>query len=334
MRVLVTGAGGFLGPHIVQRLLERSPAEVRCMVRTNSSALQPLAAADSRVRIIGANLLVPSEIDNALEGIDTVIHAAAGMKGSPADMYLNTVITSARLIQAIERAGSVRKVTLISSFSVYGAACRERGALIDEGFCLEPQPERRDAYTFAKTRQDLLFREFHQRTGVSLIIVRPGVIYGPGGSPLSTRIGLDLGPIMLHMGRGNRLPLTYVVNCAEAIVAATCQEVAADVVNVVDDDIPTCRQYLRQYRQFVKQVRFITLPYFAIQMLSRTISWYHRYSDGQLPAFLTPYISKALWGGNRFSNRHLKEIGWRQIVPTNEGLSQTFAELHARFSRG
>jgi nucleoside-diphosphate-sugar epimerase len=332
MRILLTGAGGFLGPQIVRRLLERPVVEIRCLVRTNSAALEPLAAADSRVRIVSGNLLNPADLDEALENIDTVIHAAAGMKGSPADMYLNTVVTSARLIEAIERAGSVRKVTLISSFSVYGAACRPRGALLDEQFCIEPEPQRRDAYTFAKTRQDLLFREFHKRSGIPLVIVRPGVIYGPGGSPLSTRVALDLGPIMLHMGRGNRLPLTYVANCAEAIAVATCRDVVFDVVNVVDDGIPTCRQYFRQYRRHVAKVRFVTLPYFGIRILSRTIAWYHRYSDGQLPAFLTPYIAKALWGGNRFSNAHLKEIGWRQLVSTEEGLSRSFAALRQKAS--
>lgn len=332
MKVLVTGAGGFLGPQIVRLLLERNSVElVRCLVRTNSAALEPLAG--PRLEIVAGNLLNPADADTAVHGVDMVIHAAAGMTGSPADMYLNTVVTSQRLLEAVERSPGVRRIVLISSFSVYGAACRRRGALVDESFCFEPEPQRRDAYTLAKTRQDLIFQDFHRRSGIPLVIVRPGVIYGPGGGSMSTRVALDLGPLMLHMGRGNRLPLTYVVNCAEAIVLSSLRDVKFDVVNVVDDDLITCRQYFRRFRREVKPVRFVTLPYFAIRILASAIAWYHRRSDGQLPAFLTPYIAKALWGGNRFSNAHLKEIGWSQLVSTTEGLSLTFDYLR-RKARG
>jgi nucleoside-diphosphate-sugar epimerase len=72
------------------------------------------------------------------------------------------------------------------------------------------------------------------------------------------------------------------------------------------------------------------VPYPALRLLSRGVEAYHRWSKGQLPAVFTPYKSAALWGGNRFDNSKIKALGWRQIVPTEEGMRRTFAWLRAK----
>ena len=133
------------------------------------------------------------------------------------------------------------KVVLVSSFGVYGTAGIKRGALVDEDTPLEPNPERRDTYSQAKLRQEKLFRAYQERHGFPLVVVRPGVIYGPGGTPISSRVGLTVPGLFLHLGGRNLLPLTYVDNCAEAIVVAG-ERGASDgqAYNVVDDDLPTC----------------------------------------------------------------------------------------------
>ena len=176
------------------------------------------------------------------------------MRGSPADLFLNTVVASKNLLEAA--AGAVKRVVLVSSFSVYGAADLPRGTLIDERTPLETRPEKRDAYSHAKLRQELLVREYQQRHGFELVVLRPGVIYGPGGGPFSMRVGLQLPGLFLHCGRGNPLPLSYVENCAEAIaVAGSAEQPSRDeAYNVLDDGIPTCRAYLRAYQRDRKSV--------------------------------------------------------------------------------
>jgi peptidoglycan/xylan/chitin deacetylase (PgdA/CDA1 family) len=64
-----------------------------------------------------------------------------------------------------------------------------------------------------------------------------------------------------------------------------------------------------------------------VQLLSSIVAKYNRYSKGQLPAILTPYKAASQWGGNRFDNSKLRSIGWKQLVPTAEGLQRTFAAL-------
>ena len=75
--------------------------------------------------------------------------------------------------------------------------------------------------------------------------------------------------MFLHLGRRNVLPLTYVTNCADAVaLAGLVEDAAGHVYNVVDDELPTSRQFLKRYRREVKNVKFVPVPYFMIQLLS------------------------------------------------------------------
>ena len=89
----------------------------------------------------------------------------------------------------------------------------------------------------------------------------------------------------------------------------------------------TAAEYLRQYKKSVKPLRSIRVPYFALEAGSRLVEWYHQYSKGQLPAIFTPYKTATTWKGNRFDNSKIKGIGWKQIVPTQEGMRRTFEWL-------
>jgi nucleoside-diphosphate-sugar epimerase len=228
----------------------------------------------------------------------------------------------------------VPKVVAVSSFSVYGVSDLPRGVIVNEDTPLERRPEKRDPYTFGKLRQESLFHEYQERFGFQLVVLRPGVIYGAGGSPMSTRIGLQFPGFFLHVGGGNTLPLSYVDNCADALVIAGTRATGQrSIYNVHDDDLPSCGAYLRAYRRHVERIRAVRMPYFAIHALSRGIEWYHDYSAGQLPAFLTPYKAAALWKGNRFDNSRLKSLGWKQLVATEEGLTRTLGALKASRAR-
>ncbi|HVY45025.1 MAG TPA: NAD(P)-dependent oxidoreductase, partial [Minicystis sp.] len=222
------------------------------------------------------------------------------------------------------------RVVLVSSFGVYGVADLPRGAVVDEDTPLEPHPARRDVYSQAKLRQEKLFRDYERRHGLSLVVLRPGVIYGPRGPALSSRVGLNLAGLFLSLGGGNTLPLSYVDNCAEAIaLAAEKPEAQGRVFNVHDDDLPTCAAYLAAYEREVKQLRKLRIPYPAMVALSAAVERYHAWSKGQLPAVFTRYKTATSWKGNRFDNARLKSIGWRQIVSTEEGMRRTFAALRA-----
>jgi len=335
VKVLVTGSNGFLGSALVRRLCERGePRVIRCLHRPGSDLrrLDEVRAAhpEARLELVVGNLTSPEDCARALEDVELVYHGAAALGGAAADMFLNTVVTSKNLLEALVAIPRTIRVVMVSSFAVYGMAGVAEGTTVTEATPLEPLPQRRDLYSHTKLRQEQLFWEYRERHGLAVTVLRPGVIYGPSGPPMSNRVGLRIFGLFLHLGRDNLLPLTYLDNCADALVAAAASAAApGEVYNVVDDDLPTARQYLKRYRREVEPLRVISLPLFATRLLSRLVAWYHRHSRGQLPAILTPYKTDNMWRSFRYDNAKLKSIGWSPAISTEEGLRRTFESLRA-----
>jgi nucleoside-diphosphate-sugar epimerase len=333
MKLLVTGASGFLGIAVVERLLAHGYTDIRCNIRQRLNIAKfeglsrqyPRAALDFCV----GNLKYQDDAARAVDGVQLIFHLAAGKKGAAADLFLDSVVASRNLLDAAADRKPMR-IVLVSSFAVYGFAGLRRGAQVSERTPVEPHPEWRDPYSHTKLRQEQLFWEYQQRRGFDLVVLRPGVIYGPSGGHFSNRVGLTIGDWLLNLGGNNLLPLTYVENCAEAmVVAGTHPDAAGHVYNVHDGDLPTCREYLRAYKKSVRNIRSIPVPYFALRLLSGILAKYDTYSKGQLPTMLTPYKVASMWRGNRFNNSKLHSIGWRQLVSTAEGLQRSFGVFRA-----
>jgi nucleoside-diphosphate-sugar epimerase len=331
--VLVTGSTGFLGTVVVERLIAHGYHQIRCLVRPGSSSarLEEIKRRHPEIslELFTGTLNSPESIMPALDGVTVVYHLAAGMRGAAADLFLSSVVASKNLLEAVVRRGGI-KIVLVSSFGVYGVAQLRPGELLTENTPFEAHPERRDLYSYAKLRQEKLFWEYQEKYGFPLVVLRPGVIYGPRGSAISGRVGLSIFGLFLHLGGRNPLPLSYVENCAEAIVIAGGHDRSGgQVYNVHDDDLPTCAAYLRRYKKEVKAVRSISIPYSVTRLLSAWVERYHIRSKGQLPAVFTPYKTASSWKPTRFDNSKLKDLGWRQIVSTEEGMRRTFEFLRA-----
>jgi nucleoside-diphosphate-sugar epimerase len=335
MSVLVTGANGFLGSALARRLSARDEDMVLGLIRPGSDRSRLEGAGNvlgsARFSLRPGSLSSRSEAERALDGVDTVYHVAAALNGTAADLCLNTVVASKHLLEAALRRSRPPRFVLVSSFSVYGVAALPRGALLDERSPLEQRPERRDLYSQAKIRQERLFREYQERHGLELVVLRPGVIYGPGGGGISSRVGLQLPGVYLRLGGKNLLPLSYVDNCADAIALAGTNDAAVgQAYNVHDDDLPTCAEFLGEFEKQVRPLRGITVPYAGLLLGSWLLESYHRRSRGQLPAIFTPYKTRALWKPQQYSNQKLRGLGWTQGVPSREGMRRTFSELKAR----
>lgn len=333
MKVLVTGSNGFLGSVLVRRLCERGETRViRCLHRSGSDVrrLDEVQASHPGVRLerVVGNLTSPEDCSRAIEDVELIYHGAAALKGAAADMFLNSVVASKNLLEAIVRSGRQIRIVHVSSFGVYGMAGVRPGSVANEESPLEPHPELRDLYSHTKRRQEELFWEYRDRHGLLLTVMRPGVIFGPSGPPMSNRVGLKLFGLFLYLGRSNLVPLTYVDNCADALIdAANSPKTVGEVYNVVDDDLPTARQYLARYRREVERLRVVPMPLFATRLMSRAVAWYNRHSRGQLPAVFTPYKTESMWRSFRYDNSKLKSIGWRPRISMEEGLQKTFASL-------
>jgi nucleoside-diphosphate-sugar epimerase len=189
---------------------------------------------------------------------------------------------------------------------------------------LEPFPERRDVYTHTKVLQELLFQRYRSGGCFQSVILRPGVIYGESRDPLFSRTGIRIGGLVFQPGARGTLPISYVENCASAVVWATTFKVPEGAYNVIDDEAPTARNFLRQYEEQVGGIFAVRLPKLLVYATSYCVEKYSRYSCGQIPPFLTPYKLNSTWTAHRFENARLKGTGWVQPVPTSEAIRRTF----------
>jgi nucleoside-diphosphate-sugar epimerase len=263
-----------------------------------------------------------------MEGCDVVYHLAAMLRGSPAVAFLNNVVATRKLLNVAKRF-PLQRFVLVGSLGAYGTDHLSRGDALDENCGLDPQPHRRDPYTFSKVVQEQAAWEAFKQDGLPLVVVRPGVIYGPGCDFLTNRVGIRFGRWLLKMGDGRPLPYTHVDNCAEAVLlAGTVKGIEGQAFNVVDDELPTSTQLLKHARNRSDSPRVVPIPGWAIQPLSRMCELCSRWSGEQFPPVLTPYKSQAQWKRLHYSNQKAKALlGWRPMITFADGLRQTAATL-------
>jgi nucleoside-diphosphate-sugar epimerase len=313
---------------VVDALLARGFHRLRCLVRASSNIGQ-LNAIISRhgatnVEIVRGNLLSRDDCRRVTEDVAIVCHLAAGRgEKSYPDAFLNSVVTTRNLLDAIVAAGTCRRFVNVSSLSVYSNHRLRRRGILDETCETDPAPEQRhEAYCYAKVKQDELVLEYSQRMKLPVVIVRPGVVYGPGNRGIHGRVGIGTFGVFLSLGGRNEIPLSYVDNCADAVaLASLVPGVEGEVFNVVDDDLPSARQFLGFYKRNVRNFRSLYVPYRVFYLFCYLWERYAAWSANQVPPVFNRRTCETFWKGNRYPNTKLKDrLGWRPKVSTHEGL--------------
>ncbi len=326
MKLLITGASGFLGKYVVAEALEQGH-DVRAMVRAESSASWP----DSKIELVRADLRSRRGLADALRGCDAVLHLAAAKSGDLYTQMAGTVVATENLLGAMSEA-PVRQIVHVSSFSVYDPMKVGSFATVDENSPLDDPLGDRDDYAITKIIQEKLAIDCAKKNGWRWTVLRPGMLYGEGNL-FNARVGLKAGSrYWLRTGTFARIPLCYVENCAQAILLAA-QTPAADgqILNVVDDDPPTQRSYGRLIaRQTAPRPTIIPLPWTMMRMAARSAWLFNRLVLGgraRLPGILVPSRLHARCKPLRYNNARIKSVlGWSPRYDLKQAL-QRCAEI-------
>jgi NAD dependent epimerase/dehydratase len=233
--VLVTGAGGFIGSHLCERLVELG-ASVRAFAEYNSLGSWGWLDESPRrgeLDVVLGDVRDADSVGAACDRVDTVFHLAALIAipfsyDAPLAYLQTNAVGTANVLRAAQRAGS-RLVVHTSTSEVYGTA---RYVPIDESHPLQAQ----SPYAASKIAADKIAESFHLSFGVPVTTLRPFNTYGPRQSaraviPTIVTQVLAGGPVAL----GNLTPtrdLTFVTDTVEAFVRiADCVAALGRVVN-------------------------------------------------------------------------------------------------------
>lgn len=318
-KVLVTGGTGLLGRPLVERLLADG-YDVRVLARKLSS-VENLAAQGAE--IFWGDVADAASLEAAFEGVQIVVHAAAGTSGRKQDCETATLNGTRNVLALCDR-HRIAKLIYLSSCSVYGVADYKAGQLVTEDSPIERFPERRGEYSASKQRAEQIVQAAMEEKKFPIVIVRPGTIFGQGGDLFSPMIGFDLfGKAYVVIGNGKFiLPFVYVDNLVQAIIRSIESEKAnGQVFNVVDSERIDKREYMRRVIKVVQpEARVIYFPYFLLDILVRVQEFLFKLL-GRNPV-LTRYRLISSQRPIIYDNSKLEKLGWEPAVQMGDALKR------------
>ncbi|PIZ32853.1 MAG: NAD-dependent dehydratase, partial [Armatimonadetes bacterium CG_4_10_14_0_8_um_filter_66_14] len=238
MSVLVTGAGGFIGSHVVEATV-RDGHQVRALVRYNSRGSSGfLDDLDAEIResveVVFGDLRDEESVAKAAEGVDAILHLGALIAipysyEAPRATIETNVIGTTNVLSAARRLG-VRRVVHTSTSEVYGTALY---APIDEKHPLQGQ----SPYSASKIAADKIVESYHRSFGIPTVTIRPFNTFGPRQSAravIPTIISQLLKGPQVRLGALHPTrDLTFVEDTAWAFVlAAQAQGVDGEEINL------------------------------------------------------------------------------------------------------
>lgn len=309
--VLVTGAAGFIGSHLVERLLAEGNDVIAFDV--------PGTRTDERARVIYGDIANRDDVRAAMQGIGTVFHTAAVVSDwAPRAAYERVTLQGSRWVFE-EAVQNHARVILLSSGSVYGDKIG-RGVLRED----EPLGKPLGIYGEYKQKQENLAWEFHRAQGMALTVVRPFKVFGPGSKPWVHEVARNLlsgKPTLINGGNYNP-GLIYIDNLVDILLlAASSPHAQGRCYNGYDGSTITLRKYFTDLARIIGAPPPKTMPRWFAFILAALIEPTWKILRKQLRPLLT---NDSLWmvsSDYRISTaRVFDELGFTPRVSYEEGM--------------
>jgi nucleoside-diphosphate-sugar epimerase len=314
---LITGAAGFVGGHVLSTLLDRGES-VRALVRDSKKA-QVLR--DRGVEVVEGDLLDPSSLRSAVRGAGPIYHCAAavGPERSANELIETNLTGVCRLCDAVTSAQAGR-IVLLSSINVLGT--RDLDPATEDLSCRRSYDPAADVKIDA---EEVALERFRQGK-IDVVILRPGLIYGPGDSHNLPTLADSIrkGRFAFIGSRHNIVPLVHVADVAHAMVlAGTSPGASGRTYHICDGSRTTIGDLVNlvaQLEGFPAPRRVV--PFFLAHFAC--VAFELRVRLG--PMLVKPPISRAglrFIGTSRYVDisRARAELGFEPLISYREGVA-------------
>ena len=309
MRILVTGASGFIGAALCRELLARGHL-VRAAVRRPSS---PAARPPGLEEILIADLAGELDRDALVDGMEVVVPLAAIAHRTAGEAETRRVNAAATIRLAASAAGRARRFVFVSSVKVHG---EDSG----DGAYAESDPTRpQDAYGRSKLEAERALAEMAARSGMELVLIRPPLVYGPAVKANFLRLlrWIDAGLPLPLAGVRNRRSLIGLDNLVDAIARCVEHPEARGPLLVADDEnVSTPELLSRTARALERPTRLARAPLWLLRSAAAIAG-----RSDEIHGLTGSLVVD--------SSRARRLLGWRPRRTLDEGLVET-----ARWYRG
>ncbi|MDA3934339.1 MAG: NAD-dependent epimerase/dehydratase family protein [Gammaproteobacteria bacterium] len=320
MRVLVTGANGFIGSNLCRALLAKGYA-VAGLVRA-SSDLSFLTGLDD-VDLVTGDINDRAALAAAMQATSVVFHTA----GFVADWgcwseFHSANVAAVHHVMTAARAAGVRRVVHLSSASVYGFP---GGVDVTEEHRFTARPG--DHYSSSKLAGEQAAMSYHGH-GIEVNVIRPATVYGPNDRTTTLKLAaaLEQGKFGYVDGGRHLLAPVYIDNLVQLLLLAARSDAAAgEAFNVTDDGYVSWREFIAWMAEDLGcRNPGLSLPRSVVWPLAVVLEAVARTVGMQASPLINKYRIRAVMDDHHYSADKAKRLlGYRPSVDTREGVRRT-----------
>jgi nucleoside-diphosphate-sugar epimerase len=320
LRVLITGATGFVGGHVADACVARG-YDVRALARSGSDTEHLVK---NGVTIFPGDVTDAEAVRKAVEGAEVILHCAAKVGDwGPVDEYRAVNVDGLRHMLEACYKKPLQRFVHISSLGVY-AARHHYGT--DE--TVPPPPKHMDGYTQTKVESEQLALDAHRLHGTPVVVLRPGFVYGPRDRTVLPRVAenLKLGNVRYLGSPDAAMNMIYVGNLVDAIFLAMEKPNAiGQIYNLTDGEHVSKRKFFQTIADGLGLPRPTRrVPLFLAKLAARILERRARRRGAKDAPRLTQARVKLLGLNLDFSiEKAKKELGYAPKTDFDEGMKLT-----------
>lgn len=305
--ILILGGAGFIGQALTKELL-RQGRKIRLLTRDTSK----VESLSPHVDLAKGDILNDDDLRHAMRGIKTIYHLATAHVKTWKE-YQEYDINATQKVGDAALAAGVERLIYTGTIDSYYAGKAE---MITEQTPLDPYIHRRNYYAQAKAAGEQYLTILHKEKNLPLVILRPGIVIGMGGSPFHWGVGMwHYNSVCQYWGKGlHPLPFVLVEDVVSALILAMEKpNIEGQSFNLIDAPLLSARDYIRSLEEILHtKIQTTSTPimnFYALDCLKYIVKVLVCHKDRRLPSWRD--WSSRTQRATYDCSKAREQLGWR-----------------------